>query len=225
MILDGFSGRALYTKELFRSCISLSQEARVLDIGIGPGWFLEMLGHECPSLKRFGIEYEIQSLNSFQKNIATNKDNLVQCSGVSLPFKDGAFESVNAFEVLEHIPPSTEINFFQEVARVLKPGGVFYMTTPNDSFISKLMDPAYILMSHRHYKSEFIKDLLIDNKLNLYVLRVGGGFYEYITTLGIYVWKHILGKEFTHMKFLGKKSFSSFLRNRGSGTIFVIAKK
>lgn len=45
------------------------------------------------------------------------------------PFADGTFTVVTALEILEHIL-DTDL-FLQEVWRVLKPGGVFCLSTPN----------------------------------------------------------------------------------------------
>ncbi|MFN7922820.1 MAG: methyltransferase domain-containing protein [Bryobacteraceae bacterium] len=42
---------------------------------------------------------------------------------------DAAYDVVAAIEVLEHVDEDSE--FVRQVKRVLRPGGVFYMTTPN----------------------------------------------------------------------------------------------
>jgi SAM-dependent methyltransferase len=51
----------------------------------------------------------------------------------SLP--DGAFDCVVAVEVLEHV--ERDADFVGHVQRVLKPGGVFLMTTPNGDYLKK----------------------------------------------------------------------------------------
>lgn len=52
----------------------------------------------------------------------------VYWDGRSIPFGDGTVGTVFATEVLEHCPhPST---VFAEIARVLQPGGTFFMTVP-----------------------------------------------------------------------------------------------
>jgi SAM-dependent methyltransferase len=56
---------------------------------------------------------------------------LTTCYGdaLGLPFRSGAFDTVVAFEVLEHLPdPHT---FFAEVARVLVAGGHLILSTPH----------------------------------------------------------------------------------------------
>ncbi len=47
-----------------------------------------------------------------------------------LPFSDGAFDVVCAFEVLEHIPDDDTV--LKEMARVLRPGGALFFSVPVD---------------------------------------------------------------------------------------------
>ncbi len=49
-------------------------------------------------------------------------------SAMALPFADGTFDLVSAFDVIEHCEP--EATALAEVARVLRPGGSFLMAVP-----------------------------------------------------------------------------------------------
>lgn len=52
----------------------------------------------------------------------------VHADALRLPFADGSFDAVLCNQVLEHVPaPAT---LFAEVTRVLRPGGVLLLTTP-----------------------------------------------------------------------------------------------
>ena len=49
-------------------------------------------------------------------------------SALALPFDDGVFDAVSAFDVIEHCEP--EATALAEVRRVLRPGGRFVMSVP-----------------------------------------------------------------------------------------------
>lgn len=64
-----------------------------------------------------------------------------------------SFDIVVSVEVLEHVVED-EL-FVREVARILKPGGVFIMTTPNGDFLAN-NNPDHV----RHYKKDELTKLL-----------------------------------------------------------------
>ena len=49
--------------------------------------------------------------------------------------RDNTFDCIVSVEVLEHV--EKDADFVREVHRVLKPGGVFIMTTPNGDYVTK----------------------------------------------------------------------------------------
>jgi SAM-dependent methyltransferase len=66
---------------------------------------------------------------------------------------DAAFDVVVSIEVLEHV--EEDARFVSEVSRVLKPGGIFLMTTPNGDYVAN-RNPDH----KRHYKKNQLADLL-----------------------------------------------------------------
>jgi SAM-dependent methyltransferase len=68
-------------------------------------------------------------------------------------FCDGKFDCVLAIEVLEHV--EKDVQFIHEVSRVLKPGGVFLMTTPNGESV-KNTNPDH----RRHYSRSGLEKIL-----------------------------------------------------------------
>ena len=55
----------------------------------------------------------------------------VMASGCQLPFKNDSFEEVHCFHVLEHVTRDKYKPMLSEMHRVLKPGGVLYVETPD----------------------------------------------------------------------------------------------
>lgn len=58
-----------------------------------------------------------------------------------LPFRASAFEAVGAFDVVEHVADVVALT--EEIHRVLRPGGVAYITTPHFSSANAFTDPTH----------------------------------------------------------------------------------
>lgn len=58
----------------------------------------------------------------------------------ALPFADGSFDAVLAFEVLEHVDDDTAL--LDEVARVMRPEGIFVLSTPVHASMWSPLDDA-----------------------------------------------------------------------------------
>lgn len=52
----------------------------------------------------------------------------VQGSGTALPFREGSFDAVLAFEILEHVDDDQRV--LDEMGRVLRPGGIVAVSVP-----------------------------------------------------------------------------------------------
>ena len=97
----------------------LGRATAVLDVGCGSSKILEALPHAV------GLDLNFKPLR-FRRQ--TNR--LVVNGDVHrLPFPDDAFEAVICSEMLEHVPFDTRI--FSELSRVLRPGGVLVVGTPD----------------------------------------------------------------------------------------------
>lgn len=72
----------------------------------------------------------------------------------TLPFENNTFDSISAYDVLEHIPrwerhSDDSIHFpfielMSEIYRILKPGGYFYALTPSFPKSSAFQDPTHV---------------------------------------------------------------------------------
>jgi ubiquinone/menaquinone biosynthesis C-methylase UbiE len=107
----------------------LTDPVRWLDAGCGwrlLGKDLETLENELVSLARIvvGVDLDFPRL---RKHV--NLSRRICASLDSLPFSDASFDLVTCNMVVEHLP--TPFTTFQEMSRVLAPGGTLLVHTPN----------------------------------------------------------------------------------------------
>jgi SAM-dependent methyltransferase len=97
---------------------------RVLDIGCGPGLLLR-------EFQRHGWEVQGTELNEASAAYARDKLEIPVHTGpaTELPWPTNHFDAVVMWHVLEHLPDARQA--LREVARVLRPGGVFLIGVPN----------------------------------------------------------------------------------------------
>ena len=88
-------------------------------------------------------------------DLDTKDFNYQKCNLIfdSLPFPDSSFDSVSAYDFLEHVPRTTTINntgvfpfihVMNEIYRVLKPGGIFHGITPGYPRSEAFVDPTHV---------------------------------------------------------------------------------
>ncbi len=197
----------------------------LLDVGCGYGWFVHH-AFKRGAKKVAGIELTQEDLKTVNKYI-DNKQFITKVgSAIGIPFKDSTFNTVVAWEVIEHIPLNTENKFFAEVHRVLKKDGIFYISTPFDSMASKFLDPAYWLIGHRHYSKQKLSKFGEDNKFIVEKIVVAGKWWSIFALLNMYISKWIFRREsFKNDFFLQKEDNEYMSPKEGFHDIFVKYKK
>ena len=103
---------------------------RVLDLGCGPGDGTSRLNGS--GAVAIGLDYSDGMLDTARR-APSNAGRLTRGDAGRLPFRDGAFDAVYCYHVLEHVPgPESAV---REAHRVLAPRGVGYFGTPTKSRI------------------------------------------------------------------------------------------
>ena len=100
-----------------------SGRLEVLDIGAGRGELITLLG-ETMRIHARACDYHVDRFAL--KNVEITSVDL-NCQ--SLPYQDQSFDVVCCSEVIEHLENYRAL--FRQVSKVLKPGGIFVVTTPN----------------------------------------------------------------------------------------------
>ena len=119
-------------------------DGEVLDIGCGRGEWLELLKENI--IVAQGIELDEGMLK------ACNENNLNTLKGDGFAhlktLKDESLTTISAFHIVEHIPFETLQSFVSEAHRVLKPGGLLIIETPNPENIQVGTELFYLDPTH-----------------------------------------------------------------------------
>jgi SAM-dependent methyltransferase len=162
----------------------------VLDVGCGFGWFeLYALDHDVRRV--IGVEPDGQDLETARRHIRDERAEFTVGSATGLPLRDESVDTVVCWEVLEHLPAGSERAAFAEFRRVLRPGGVLYLSTPYASWRARLLDPAWWLIRHRHYRLDELARRVDDAGLESELLEVRGRAWQIAAILNLYVAKWV----------------------------------
>ena len=115
------------------SQVEIATEACVLDIGCGGGANIERLLERAPLGRVCGLDYSplsVQVSREFNAAaIEAGRCEVLEGDSSALPFEDGSFDLVTAFETVYYWNIAAA---FREVARVLRPGGAFLICNEDD---------------------------------------------------------------------------------------------
>ncbi len=174
-----------------RSLVAFSRsrapEAEILDAGgrkshytiAAPGKVTIIdLPRENDLQRQLNLGIPVEQKNEIRRR-RSNIREVVLGDMTQAPFPDCSFDVVVSVEVLEHV--EEDERFVYQTHRVLKPGGVFLMTTPNGDYCRNT-NPDH----KRHYTREGLRELLegfFDDVEVDYAIR-GGKFHA----LGLKSW-------------------------------------
>jgi SAM-dependent methyltransferase len=166
------------------------RERSILDIGCGFGWF-ELIALDRDAHSVAAVEPTADDIATARAHIRDERVDFRIASALDLPFEDAAFDTVVCWEVLEHLPRESEPQAFAEVARVLRPGGVLYLSTPYGDLRSRITDPAWWLIRHRHYSDQRLRELAGSAGFVVERLLANGAWWQVLAMSNLYVAKWI----------------------------------
>lgn len=130
--------QSLHLRDQMRNIMELIQpfdDELILDIGSGSGKYPAIMSHTgYPVVTDFSpvsvqFAYELAGKQGKRERMA-----FVQTRGENLPFMQDTYDKVTALDIVEHINQEEYRKLVREVLRVLKPGGVFCVYTPNKTY-------------------------------------------------------------------------------------------
>src|SRR5262249_15741702 len=107
----------------------------VLDIASGEGYGSHSLAGVAKQV--IGVEADAQAVrHASSKYVRPNLEfRCGSAEGIPVEGKH-AFDAVGCFETIEHLWEGQQLTFLREIERLLKPDGVFLVSTPNKLFYS-----------------------------------------------------------------------------------------
>jgi SAM-dependent methyltransferase len=98
--------------------------ANVLEVGPGPGVTTDLLRGRVERLT--GVEIDRAFADSLSRRMSGHNVTVVRQDATAMSFPDAAFDGAVSFTMLHHVSSEAMQNrLLAEVARVLRPGGVF----------------------------------------------------------------------------------------------------
>jgi SAM-dependent methyltransferase len=123
--------------------------ARALDIGCATGEFTAAARRA--GWRALGLDISSAVVAAAQRR---HGPWFLRAQGPSLPFRSGTFDMVAMFDVIEHMPAPQHV--VEEAARLLRPGGVLVVETPNTAGLSaRLMRHHWPLLRPPEHLSYF----------------------------------------------------------------------
>lgn len=113
---------------------------KILDWGCGPGRVVRHLpGFFDKSCEFYGTDYNKKYVKWCSENIAEAKfaNNDLQ---PPLPYAPATFDIIYGISIFTHLSEEMHYQWFEELMRVLKPGGILFITLHGNAFKNKLTD-------------------------------------------------------------------------------------
>lgn len=129
-----------------------SEGKKILDIACGEGYGTNLLSKFASEIT--GVDIDKETIE--QAKLKYNKDNIEFLLGdtSNIPCPNASFDVVVSFETIEHHDKHDEM--IKEIKRVLKPNGVFIISTPDKHIYTDLKGIKNKFHIKELYKKEFI---------------------------------------------------------------------
>ncbi|MBV7441516.1 class I SAM-dependent methyltransferase [Weeksellaceae bacterium TAE3-ERU29] len=125
--------------------LDLQENQKILEIGHGNCKHLQSILSKAENLKYTGLDISDLMNQQAKENNKTEIENgqteFIIYDGENIPFKENTFDKIVTVNTLYFF--KAPINFFSQIAQILKPTGIFVLTFQEKSFLEKLAFTKY----------------------------------------------------------------------------------
>lgn len=176
----------------------LGSEDNLLEVGCGEGYGTKMISNKVKKIVGLDVD---KNLIVYAAEKYSSENCIYQYyDGKKIPFDNNTFDAAISFQVIEHI--DDDRNYISEVNRVLKPSGIFILTTPNRLTRLKDGQKPYNKFHIREYSPQQLNHLLRND-------------FNEVIVLGIQARKEIRDREFSRISKIQRKISLDPLNLRG----------
>ena len=134
-VIPGQVDSSLWNEHLsrYRFALRFLGDKRVLDAGCGAGYGAREISQVASNIT--ALDLSLDALAYGKDCYSAGNIHWVAATCEAFPFSSQSFDAVIAFEVIEHLRDQPA--FLSEVKRVLAPGGILIVSTPNRAYYSE----------------------------------------------------------------------------------------
>jgi ubiquinone/menaquinone biosynthesis C-methylase UbiE len=161
LLFPTYRNRYLFIRENLAKFGDKRKFAKALNLGTGEGDYDPMIAAHCQSLTGCDINendvHFAKQMNAEVKNLSYQIEDALHLS-----FPDNSFQLVTSVDVMEHVGKPQRMT--EEIARVLAPGGLAFITFPQTNFpftydpINKLLGRRAIAQGAYAFGHEYLVD-------------------------------------------------------------------
>jgi SAM-dependent methyltransferase len=137
---------------------SFVKDKAVLDVASGEGYGSNLLAAEARSV--VGVDIEPAAVQHAEAAYARPNLRFLCGPAEEIPIPgQHLFDVLVSFETLEHLSPESQRQFLKEIQRLLRPGGLLLISTPNQPIYSEQNRHQNPFHQHEFSRAEFLRFL------------------------------------------------------------------
>ena len=189
---------------------------RIADVGCWTGRFIHLLALDHPA-EMWGIDVAGPWLSAATQSNPEAKFLCIESIEQIPDDLRQAFDTVYFLETLEHLPRELEYPAAKSLEKLLAPDGELILSVPAAG-LAALLDPAWYLVGHRHYRNKRLVRILQSAGLVVDEPAYSGSAWHSVDICLFYIHKHILSREYSAPRFLANRLSTKVSNRRRIGS-------